>query len=156
VAQVIVSRLVATDFVAVVRCDVAVEQGGSGREQRSWGLDCSAVDRPGRECRRLGAVVRCFVAGSRVVVAVVNDVGGSDGGCAGVVTSDVAGKWGVLGCAKVVWVLCWSAIGGFGSEWRRFQGAGGWFGAGEDVVVVGNSTGTGRYGYGYGSWIRHP
>ena len=109
-AQVIVSRLVATDFVAVVRCDVAVEQGGSGREQRSWGLDCSAVDRPGRECRRLGAVVRCFVAGSRVVVAVVNDVGGSDGGCAAVVTDDVATLGELVGLvtkalgSSVVWV----------------------------------------------------
>ena len=46
-----------------------------------------------------------------MVVAVVDDVGGVDGGCAGIVSSDVAALGGVLGCVSRVWVAVSMVLG---------------------------------------------
>jgi hypothetical protein len=62
-AQVVVLELVVTDVVTIVRCDVAAEQGGSGRERRAgdstgvlWiGLEASAaVQRCWWLCLKMG------------------------------------------------------------------------------------------------------
>ena len=82
-AQVVVLRVVATVFVAVVGCDMAVATGSSGCKGRGWGLDCGAVDRPGRECHRFrvasGGYSRWKTIREAVVVVVVNDVDSCDG-----------------------------------------------------------------------------
>jgi hypothetical protein len=84
---------------------VAVIVSGSGCERRGWGLGWGAVGWLGSECRHFRGADGCSEAGSEVVVAVVDDVGVVDGGCAGVVGDDVAGDGGDDGLVGVVWVL---------------------------------------------------
>jgi hypothetical protein len=48
-------------------------------------------------CRRLRDAGSSFEGGEKVVVVIVNDVGCADGGCADVVSGDVAGLVGSLG-----------------------------------------------------------
>jgi hypothetical protein len=96
-ALVVVFRVVAVVFVAVVGGDVAVAMGGSGCETRGCGGCRGAVGRLGSECRRSRGAGSCFEAGDEVVVAVVDSVGNvdgsvdvTDGGCAGVVNGAMA------------------------------------------------------------------
>jgi hypothetical protein len=82
-AQVVVSGVVATRFVAIVDCDVAAEQRGLGCCRVYWG----AIARPGSKWRRLEAVGRgdsCWKTSREEVVVKVG------GGCACVVVDDVA------------------------------------------------------------------
>ena len=97
VAQVVVSRGFVAVAATVVDDDVALAVGGLGHERRGWGVSRGAVDRFGIVCRRFRGAGGCFSAGGRVVVAVddsVDAVDGvvdiADGGCVGVVSSDVA------------------------------------------------------------------
>jgi hypothetical protein len=53
-----------------------------------------------------------------------------------VVGSDMAVGTGSSGCARRGWGLGWSVVSRLGRVCRRFQGAGGSFGAGEEVLVV--------------------
>jgi hypothetical protein len=85
-----VSEAVAAFSVGVGGCDVAVERRGSGCELRGWGLRWSAVGRPGRECRRTRGTGGRFEAGEEVFVVVVDVVGNVDGGCAAIVSGNVA------------------------------------------------------------------
>ena len=43
-ALAVVSEWVVAGVAAIVDCDVAAEQAGSGCRERGWGLDCGAVD----------------------------------------------------------------------------------------------------------------
>ena len=92
-ALVVVSRGVVAAVGAVVDDDVALAVGGSGPERRGWERCCGAVGRLGGVCHRFRGVWGWFGAGEGVVV-VVNDDDGVvdvvDGGCAGVVSGDVA------------------------------------------------------------------
>jgi hypothetical protein len=101
VAQVVVSGVVVAGVVAVVGGDVAVERSGSVCSTRGWGLSWCVVDRSGIQCRGSGAAGGGSEAGGEVVVVVVNDVGCADGGCAGVVSSDVAAGCGDDGLVAV-------------------------------------------------------
>jgi hypothetical protein len=76
VPAVVVSRLVATGFDAVVDYDIAVTWGGSGCGTRGWRLGCGAIGWFGCECRRLRGVCGCFEAGEEVVVVDVDDIDG--------------------------------------------------------------------------------
>jgi hypothetical protein len=67
-AQVVVSGVVATDFVAVVGCDVVVAVGGPGRETRGSGVCRGAVGRLGSVYRRLRDAGGSFEVGGKVVV----------------------------------------------------------------------------------------
>jgi hypothetical protein len=44
VALVVISAVVATGFVAITGCDVAVERQGSGLENRGWGVCRGPID----------------------------------------------------------------------------------------------------------------
>jgi hypothetical protein len=102
VAQIVVSGMVATDFVAVVDvggCDVAMELLGSGCEKGGWGVCRDVVSRLGRVYRRFREAGGSFGAGAEGVVAVVD---GADGA---VDSSDVAGNGDGGGLVAVVWVL---------------------------------------------------
>jgi hypothetical protein len=70
------------------------------------------------------------------VAAVVDSVGSTVGGCAAVVNGDVAGDGGSGGCKEKGCGVGWGAVCWLGRECRRFRGAGGSFGAGEEVLVV--------------------
>ena len=96
-ALVVVSRGVVAVVAAVVGSDVAAERWGSGLENRGRGLSWGAVGRHGSQCRRSAGAGGGFEAGEEVVVVVVDDVVDVDGGCAGVVSGDVAGLWGARG-----------------------------------------------------------
>jgi hypothetical protein len=71
-------------------CDVVVEQWGPGLERRGWSLGCGVVDWPGSQHHYLGGASSGFEAGDEVLVMFVNDMGIIDGGCAGIISSDVA------------------------------------------------------------------
>jgi hypothetical protein len=106
VAQVIVLRVVAKVFVAIVGNDVAVATGDSGRETRGCRGCRGAVGRLGSECCHSRGAGSCFEAGNKVVVAVVDSVDNVDGGCAAVVSSDVADSGDGWGC----FLLSWEAL----------------------------------------------
>ena len=96
-ALVVVSRGVVAVAATVVDDDVALAVGGLGHERRGWGVSRGAVDRFGIVCRRFRGVWDWFGAGEVAVVVVVNSVDAVDGivdivdgGCVGVVSSDVA------------------------------------------------------------------
>jgi hypothetical protein len=97
---------------AVVGGDMTVAVVGSGRERGGCRGCRGVVGWLGSECRRSRGAVRCFEAGAELVVVVVDNsvdavdgvVGIADGGCVGVVGSDVAASRGVLGCSTKVWV----------------------------------------------------
>jgi hypothetical protein len=99
-ALVAVSGAVAAGNVGTGGCDVAAAVGGSGCERSGWGV----VSRLGSECRRLRRAGGCFEGRDEAVVTVVDDVVDVDGGCAGDVSSDVAGSGGngglVVGSSK--------------------------------------------------------
>jgi hypothetical protein len=97
VVQVDVLGAVAAAVGTVVDDDVAVAVSGSGCERRGWGLGWGAVGWLGSECRHFRGAGGCSEAGSEVVVAVVDNVGVVDGGCAGVVGDDVADSGGDRG-----------------------------------------------------------
>jgi hypothetical protein len=90
-ALAVISKVVVAGVAAAVGGDVAVVQGCSRHEKRGWEIFCGAVNRLGRVCRRFRGVGSCAEAMEAVVVAVVDNVGVVDGGCAGVVGGDVAG-----------------------------------------------------------------
>ena len=90
----VVFRPFASGVVAVVDGDMAVVTGGSGLDRRGWGLCWGAVDRPGGQWRRSRGAGGCSEAGEAVVVVVDDVVGVVDGGCADVVSGDVAGDSG--------------------------------------------------------------
>ena len=90
VAQVVASKVVAEGVAAVVGSDVAAERRGSGFERRVWEHCCGAVGRLGSERRRFRGVWGWLGAGEGAEVVVVDDVGDGDGGCADVVSGDVA------------------------------------------------------------------
>jgi hypothetical protein len=98
VAQMVVPGVVLAGEAAVVGGDVAFAWAGSGCEGRGWGVSRNAVDWFGSECCRTRGAGGCFEARAEVVVAVVDDVGIVDGGCAAVVSGDVAMARGVSGC----------------------------------------------------------
>ena len=89
----------AAGVAANVVSDVAAERRGSGLERGGWGLSWGTVGRPGSQCRRSRGAGGRFGAGEGVVVVVVNDVDVVDGGCADVVSGDVAGNGGSEGVA---------------------------------------------------------
>ena len=93
-ALAVVSEVAVAGIAAVVGSDVAVATGGSGCGTRGWGVCSGAVGRLGRVCRRFRAAGASFEAGGKVVVVVVNNVGCADGGCADVVSGDVADSGG--------------------------------------------------------------
>jgi hypothetical protein len=97
VAQVVVLQVVAKVFVAVVGNDVAVATGGSGRETRGCRGCRGAVGRLGKECRRFRGAGGCCEAGDEVVVDIAGSVDVADGGCAYVVSDDVAALTDALG-----------------------------------------------------------
>jgi hypothetical protein len=96
-ALVAVSRVVAVAVVAIVDCDMAAEQWGSGLEMWGWGRGWGVVGRFGRVCRRFRGAGGSFEAGEAVLVVVVGGVVDVDGGCAGIDSGDVAGLVGSLG-----------------------------------------------------------
>jgi hypothetical protein len=100
-AVVVVFGPVAAGFVAVFGCDVAVVTGGSGCERRSWRVCGGAVDRAGSECRLSRGAGGWFEAGGGVIVVAVKDVDSADGGCADVVSGDVADSDGDGGLGAV-------------------------------------------------------
>jgi hypothetical protein len=115
-AVVVILGLSAAAEAAVVGCDVAVTMGGSGCKTGGCGLRWGAMGWPGRECCCSEGAGGSFEAGEKLLVAVVDDIGIIDGGCAGVVSSDVATSRGVLRCMsrvcvavsvvlRVAWVL---------------------------------------------------
>jgi hypothetical protein len=89
-ALVVVSEVVVAEVVAVVGGDMAVAQVRSRREKRGWEVFCGAVNGLGRVCCCFRGIGSCGVAVEAVVVAIVDNVGVIDGGCVGVVGSDVA------------------------------------------------------------------
>jgi hypothetical protein len=107
VVQVDVLGAVAAAVGTVVDDDVAVAVSGSGCERRGWGLGWGAVGRLSSVCRRFRGVGSRFGAGDGLVVVVVDDVGNLDGGCAGVVSDDVADIAGVGG---LVGVPSWGSV----------------------------------------------
>jgi hypothetical protein len=121
-AQVVGLGVVAAGFVAFVHSDVAVAQGGSGCETRDWGVFWSAVSRPRSERRRLRGAGASKQAGDGVLV-VVDDVDNVDGGCACIVSGDVAavlGKGGLVtraGGSSSVWVAVSMVVGDVGVVW---------------------------------------
>lgn len=90
---------------AVVGGDVTVAVAGSGRERGGCRGCRGVVGWLGSECRRSRGAVRCFEAGAELVVVVVDNsvdavdgvVDIADGGCVGVVSSDVATLGGLGG-----------------------------------------------------------
>jgi hypothetical protein len=98
------SGVVTAGFVVVVGGDVATKRQGSGCEKRGWGDSRGGLGRPGSVCRRSRGAGSCFGAGGEVVVVVVNVVGVVDGGCACVVSGDVAASREVSGCVSRVCV----------------------------------------------------
>jgi hypothetical protein len=109
--KVVISGVVAAVFIVVVGGDVAVVTGSSGRKTRGCGGCRGAVGRLGSECHRSRGAGSCFEAGNEVVVAVVDSVGNIDGGCVGVVSSDVAKVRGVLGCVSRVCIAVSVVLG---------------------------------------------
>jgi hypothetical protein len=107
-ALVAVSGVVATGVAAIVGSDVAAAQGCSGRNGRGWGLGRGDMYRFGSECRCSRGADGCLEAGNGVVVAIVDDVVDGDGGCAGVVSGDVADSGGVRrwGAASLRGAVC--------------------------------------------------
>jgi hypothetical protein len=105
-ALVVVFRVVAAVFIAIVGGDMAAEQRGSGLKREGWGVCWGTVNWLGNVCHRLQGAGGRFGAGGKVVVVVVDDVGVVDGDCAGVVSGDVVvvDDVGVIdgGCAGVV------------------------------------------------------
>jgi hypothetical protein len=121
-AQFVVLGTVTAGVATVVSSDVAVTTAGSGFERRSWEACWGAVDRAGSECRLSRGAGGWFEAGGGVIVVAVNGVDSADGGCADVVSGDVAdsgGDGGLVGAlsrgavcvtvstveVEVVWVL---------------------------------------------------
>jgi hypothetical protein len=98
VAQTVIPGVVLAGVAAIVGSDVAFARAGSGCKGRGWGVSRNAVDWFGSECHRMRGAGGCFKARAEVVVAVVDDVGIIDGGCAAVVSSDVVMARGVSGC----------------------------------------------------------
>jgi hypothetical protein len=93
-ALVFVSEVVIAKVAAVVGGDVAAITGSSGCEWRGLGVSRNVVAWLGSEFRRTRVAGGRFEAGKEVVVVVVDVVGvvdGADGGCASVVSGDVAG-----------------------------------------------------------------
>ena len=117
VAQVVVPRVVATVFVAVIGCDVEAAVGGSGHETRGCRVCKGAVCRLGSVCRRSRGAGGSFDSGEQVVVVVVNNIGRCDGGCVDVGGGDVAVLAGkvtrVVGARELfsVWVVVSSVLG---------------------------------------------
>ena len=101
--QVIISRVVAAGNVAIVDGDVAVAAGGSGVETRSCGVCRGAVAQPSRVWHHFREAGGSFKAGRAVVVAVVNSIDNVDGGCAGIITGDMAGLWDVVSGGAGCW-----------------------------------------------------
>ena len=106
----------------VVDDDVARAVGGLGHKRRGWGVSRGAIDRFGIVCCRFRNVWDWFGAGEVAVVVVVNSVDAADGvvdiadgGCVGVVSSDVAtlGRLGGPVTRAVGSVLVW-AVGSAG------------------------------------------
>jgi hypothetical protein len=97
-AVVVVMGVVVAAVDIVVDDDVAVTPGASGCETRGWGAGWSIVGWAGSEYRRSRGAGGDFGAGREVVVVVDDKVAVVDGGCAGVVSGDVAalaGEWGL-------------------------------------------------------------
>ena len=122
IAQVVILELGAAGVATVVDGGITVERWGLGCGMRGWGLDRGAVDRPGRECHRFRGLGGCFEAGEAGVVVVVND--------------DVVVATDGSGCMKRDWGLGWGAAVRSGSICHHLRGAGGSFGAGEELVVA--------------------
>ena len=119
VVQVVVSQGFLVIVAVVVGDDVAVAVGGSGCERRGWKDSRGGLGRPGIECRHSRVVAGGSGAGGKVVVVVDNNVGVvddsgdvADGGCVGVVSSDVAGVSGDggLGVVSPRGVVCIRAL----------------------------------------------
>ena len=98
---VVVFRPFAAGVAVVVGSDVAVVTGGSGCGTGGWGLCWSVVGRPGSQRRHSRGTGACFEAGEGTVVAVVDSVDSTDGGCAAVVDGDVADNGGDDGLVGV-------------------------------------------------------
>jgi hypothetical protein len=101
VVQVDVLGVVVAVFVTVVGGNVAVATVCSRHEVGGQGVSRGAIGWFGSECRRTRGAGGRFEAGGRLVVVVVNVVGvvdAADGGCAAVVSSDVAMAREVSGC----------------------------------------------------------
>ena len=101
-ALAVVSEVAVAGIAAVVGSDVAVATGGSGCRMRGWGVCSGVVGQLGRVCRRFRAAGASFKAGGKVIVVVVNNVGCPDGGCADIVSGDVAGNGGSGGSITTV------------------------------------------------------
>lgn len=97
-----VSGVPAVGFVVVVGGDMVAEWRGSGLERGDCGGCRGELGRPGSMCCRLHAAGGGSDAGGTAIVVAVNDIGGADGGCAGVVSGDVAASTGKGGLATSV------------------------------------------------------
>ena len=95
ITQVIISGVVAAGVAAIVGGDVAVATGGSGLKRRGCGVCRGVVDQPGSQCHCLAGAGGGFGAGDEVIVVVINIVDSIDGGCAGVVSNDMAAFTGM-------------------------------------------------------------
>ena len=99
-----VSEAIVADVVAIGSCDVVLAVGSSGLERRGCGLGRGAVDQPGIQRHLSGGAGSSSEVGEEQVVVVVNDVGIVDGGCAGIISGDVAVLTGVINDAEGVGV----------------------------------------------------
>ena len=100
-ARLVVSRVLVAGVAVNVICDVTAERRGSGLERRGWGVCRGVVGRAGSECRRFRGAGDCLEGGDGAVVAVVGSVDSTDGGCATIVSDDVAHNGGDGGLGTV-------------------------------------------------------
>jgi hypothetical protein len=69
-------EVVAARVAAIVGCDMAVAQGGSGLERGGCGVCRGGMDRAGSMCCHFQGAGDCFEARDGVVVAIVDNVDG--------------------------------------------------------------------------------
>jgi hypothetical protein len=105
VALVIVLDVVVAGVATVINGDMAVATGSLGCERRGWAVGWSAESWFGSEFHHTRVAGARFEAGREVVVVVVDVIGiidGADGGCASIVSGDVAADGDVEGLVGVV------------------------------------------------------
>ena len=107
----IVFRPFGSSVIAVVDSDMAAERWGSGLERGGCGVCRCGINRHGSVCRRFRAAGASFEAGGKVVIVVVNNVGCADGGCADVVSGDVAVSRGMPECVSRVCIAVSVVLG---------------------------------------------
>ena len=98
--------------IAVVDGDMAVEWRDLECRMRCWGLCCNAVGWAGSKCCHFQDTGAGFEAGDEAIVIIINHVVLADGGCVGVVSSDMAGVGGDRGFGVVLsrGVVCIRAL----------------------------------------------